>query len=157
MSIISRIFNTRQRRLTLYMFIIYYMAFFSISAVDASPFDFLNLTAESMAVFQFVSLIVTISGGFVTIGFALKNDAKNQFKEQNEKISKVDAKIDTKAEEIKDEMHDMERRICDNVALKTGYLAEAIEEKVQAAKLLEDERVGSLKHRLDKVEASEQK
>src|SRR5215217_2595357 len=101
MSIISKIFNTKQRRLTLYTFIIYYMA-----------------------LFQFVSLIVTISGGFVTIGFALKNDAKNQFKEQNEKISKVDAKIDAKAEEIKDEMHDMERRICDNVALKTGYLAE---------------------------------
>lgn len=154
---LAGLFNSRKKKATWVGFLSYYPLMQVFAGVPAqTEFSIFDLTPQAFAIFQFVSLLVTILASMIGIGFTLHNSSKNDKKELNEKwekrITGIEERMDDKTEEIMDEIHAVERRIGKNADQRFMNLTKSLEEKVIAAKVLEDERIDNIKHRLTKIE-----
>lgn len=134
------IIDTPRRKITVYSFALYYIA---ISFMVGAPLPFpslIDVSSEHVAFINFLSLLVTLVGSIIGIGFYIERRNNLKFDQQNVKIDRIDQKIDNKSEWLHEQMRDMESRICKTFDNKINELEKNTEYKVQRAKDIEDER-----------------
>jgi hypothetical protein len=126
-----------------------------------------TLSPELMALFNFFSLLITLVGSATGVGFYLERRTNLKLESQTNKIDKIDDKLGESIiairqdfKELKREMYDMERRICDSINSKGMDLERnldtkinSVESKVVSAKVLEDERVNNIQKRIENMES----
>lgn len=135
-----KVIDTPRRKITVYSFGLY---FFVISALVGSPIPFpslIDVSAEHVAFINFLSLLITLVGSIIGIGFYIERRNNLKFDQQNNKMDRIDQKIDKKSDNIQNQLRDMEGRICKNFDEKLTQLERNTEYKVQKAKDIEDER-----------------
>ena len=116
-------------------------------------------TPELMALLNLFSLLITLIGAVIGAAFYLERRSNLKFDAQNEHIEKIEEKLDEAViatnehiKVVRQDMKDMERRLCESNDRQNKVLEKSIEEKVIAAKLLEDERMNSINQRLARLE-----
>lgn len=135
-----KVIDTPRRKITVYSFGLYY---FVMSAIVGAPIPFpslIDVSSEHIAFINFLSLLITLVGSIIGIGFYIERRNNLKFDHQNNKMDRIDKKIDDKAEWIHEELRDMEARICRTFDEKIQNLERNTEYKVQKAKDIEDER-----------------
>ena len=141
------VFNSKKKKGTMgSIFASYPILFVLASSPSPSPFAFIDMSSQAFAMFQFLSLLITMFGGMIGIGFALHNNSRTQAKEQNDKI-------DRNTTELKNEIQSIKKDLCTSLTERTKVLADSIEEKVISAKNLEDERIEHIQFRLNNSES----
>jgi hypothetical protein len=126
-----------------------------VSVIGGAPIPFPSLyspTQEQIAVLNFSSLLITLIGSIVAVGFYLE-------KRQNKKMEDIENNIEESAiatnehiKEFRTEIKDMVHRMGDSAFNKVSELDKHIIERVVAAKLLEDERISQIYERLRRLE-----
>jgi DNA anti-recombination protein RmuC len=124
------------------------------------PFpSLIDVSSAHVAFVNFLSLLVTLVGSIIGIGFYIERRNNLKFDAQNHKMDRIDQKIDSKAEWIHNELRDMETRICRTFDEKMKNIENTAEYKLQKAKDIEDERFrrideGHREHerRLDRID-----
>ena len=137
---IINVIDTPRRKITVYSFALYY---FVMSSIVGAPLPFpslIDVTSEHVAFINFLSLLVTLVGSIIGIGFYVERRNNIKFDQQNSKMDHIDRKIDGKADWIHDQIRDTENRICKTFDEKINQINNSIEFKVQKAKDIEDER-----------------
>jgi hypothetical protein len=134
------VLDTKRRKATALSFLFYY---FAISAVTGAPIPFpslIDVTAEHVAFINFISLLITLVGSIIGVGFYVERRNNLKFDQQNNKIDRIDRKIDEKGNWLFTEMREMEGRICKSMSEKFTELERNTEFKIQKAEDVEDER-----------------
>jgi large-conductance mechanosensitive channel len=147
-----RFIDTKKKRNLLAALFIYIPI---VSVIGGAPIPFPSLyspTQEQIAVLNFSSLIITVIGSIVAVGFYLE-------KRQNKKMEDIENNIEESAmatnehiKEFRTEIKDMVHRMGDSAFSKVSELDKHIIERVVAAKLLEDERISQIYERLRRLE-----
>jgi hypothetical protein len=105
------------------------------------PFpSLIDVSSAHVAFINFLSLLVTLVGSIIGIGFYIERRNNLKFDAQNYKMDRIDKKIDEKGDWIYNEMRQMETRICKTFDDKIRNLESQAEYKIQKAKDIEDER-----------------
>ena len=138
---IPKFLNTKNKKSLVLSFILYPLI---LSTVAGTPIPFPSVfspSQEQIALLNFSSLLITLVGSIIGVGFYLE-------KRQNNKIERIEERIDEsvlalKAElkELHNEMKDMEKRICDSVAAKIANMEQHTDLKVSKAKELADQKI----------------
>ena len=134
------VLNTPTRKATVYSFALYYVV---LSSIVGAPLPFpslVDVSAEHVAFINFLSLLVTLVGSIIGIGFYVERRNNLKFDQQNTKIDRIDQKIDKKADGLHQQLREMEGRICRTFDDKLSQLERNTDFKVQRAKDIEDER-----------------
>jgi hypothetical protein len=134
------VIDTPRRKITVYSFGLYY---FVMSSLVGAPLPFpslIDVSSEHVAFINFLSLLVTLVGSIIGIGFYIERRNNLKFDQQNNKMDRIDRKIDDKSNWLHDQLRDMENRICRTFDEKIRQLEDNTEYKVQKAKDIEDER-----------------
>lgn len=107
----------------------------------------LEVTPAQIAIFNFISLLITIIGSIIGVGFYLERRNNLKVEKQNKEIEKIEEQIDESAiairQEIKElhmEMKEMEARICSLLADKALEVSRHSALEVKAAKEIADTR-----------------
>jgi hypothetical protein len=124
------------------------------------PFpSLIDVSSAHVAFVNFLSLLVTLVGSIIGIGFYIERRNNLKFDAQNNKMDRIDKKIDEKSDWIYREMREMENRLCKNFDTKIHDLEKNMDVKVEKAKDIEDERLkrvdeGHREHerRLDRID-----
>jgi hypothetical protein len=135
-----KVIDTPRRKITVYSFGLYY---FVMSSLVGAPLPFpslIDVSSEHVAFINFLSLLVTLVGSIIGIGFYIERRNNLKFDQQNNKMDRIDRKIDDKSNWLHDQLRDMENRICRTFDEKIRQLEDNTEYKVQKAKDIEDER-----------------
>jgi hypothetical protein len=156
-----KVIDTPRRKATMYSFVLYYIA---MSLFVGAPIPFpslLDVSSEQVAFVNFLSLLITLVGSIIGIGFYIERRNNLKFDAQNSKMDRIDRKIDDKSDWLYKEMREMEGRICNNMNKQLGEMDKSTEYKVQRAKDVEDERFkrideGHREHerRLDRLDST---
>jgi hypothetical protein len=154
-----RVLDTPRRKITAFSFILFYPI---TSLMVGAPIPFpslIDVSSAHVAFINFLSLLITLVGSIIGIGFYIERRNNLKFDNQNNKMDRIDEKIDKKAEWIHNELRDMENRICKTFDEKIYNIDKNIEFKVNKAKDIEDERFrrideGHREHerRLDRID-----
>ena len=134
------IIDTPRRKITVYSFGLYY---FVMSSLVGAPLPFpslMDISSENIAFINFLSLLVTLVGSIIGIGFYIERRNNLKFDQQNTKMDRIDRKIDEKSNWLHTQLREMENRICKTFDDKLSQLEKNTEYKVQKAKDIEDER-----------------
>lgn len=134
------VIDTPRRKITVYSFGLYY---FVMSSLVGAPLPFpslIDVSSEHVAFINFLSLLVTLVGSIIGIGFYIERRNNLKFDQQNNKMDRIDRKIDDKSNWLHDQLREMENRICRTFDEKIRQLEQNTEYKVQKAKDIEDER-----------------
>ena len=143
------VFDTPRKKLVLYSLFLHYPI---LSLIVGAPIPFpsvMTVTPEQIAIFNFASLLITIMGSIVGVGFYLERRNNLKAEAQTKKIDVVNEHIDesviavrVELKELRNEMsngmREMEKRICDSVGSKNHQIEKVIEEKVTTARELVD-------------------
>lgn len=143
------VFDTPRKKLILYSLFLHYPI---LSLIVGAPIPFpsmMSVTPEQIALFNFASLLITIMGSIVGVGFYLERRNNLKSEAQNKKIDAVNNHIDesviavrVELKELRNEMSngmkEMEKRICDSLTSKNHEIEKNVEDKVAAAKELVD-------------------
>jgi hypothetical protein len=135
-----KVIDTPRRKATVYSFGLYYIA---MSLMVGAPIPFpslLDVSSEQIAFVNFLSLLITLVGSIIGIGFYIERRNNLKFDAQNGKMDRIDKKIDDKSDWLYKEMRGMEGRICNNFNEQMKQIENNTELKVQKAKDIEDER-----------------
>lgn len=135
-----RILDTPRRKITVYSFALYYVI---LSSIVGAPLPFpslIDVSAEHVAFINFLSLLVTLVGSIIGIGFYIERRNNLKFDQQNFKMDRIDQKIDKKTDGLHTQLREMEQRICQNFDEKLTQMERNTEYKVTKAKDVEDER-----------------
>ena len=134
------IIDTPRRKLVAYSFLLYYPIMSSI-VVAPLPFpSLIDVSSAHVAFINFLSLLVTLVGSIIGIGFYIERRNNLKFDQQNNKMDRIDKKIDDKGDWIYNQMREMEKRICTNFDDKLKNIDSAAQYKIEKAKDIEDER-----------------
>jgi hypothetical protein len=134
------VIDTPRRKITVYSFALYY---FVMSSLVGAPLPFpslVDVSSEHVAFINFLSLLVTLVGSIIGIGFYIERRNNLKFDQQNAKMDRIDQKIDQKVDGLSQQLRDTENRICKTFDEKLTQLERNTEYKVQRAKDIEDER-----------------
>src|SRR5687768_12750175 len=133
-----------------------------MSTLIGAPLPFpslIDVSSEHVAFINFLSLLITLVGSIIGIGFYIERRNNLKFESQNHKMDRIDKKIDDKSDWLYKEMREMEGRLCSNFGTQIKELEKNTEYKVQRAKDIEDERLkrideGHREHerRLDRID-----
>ena len=105
------------------------------------PFpSLIDVSSAHVAFINFLSLLVTLVGSIIGIGFYVERRNNIKFDQQNNKMDHLDRKIDDKGNWIYNAMREMEGRLCQNFDTKIHDLEKNMNTKVEKAKDIEDER-----------------
>ncbi len=140
-----RVLDTQRRKATAFSFILYYPI---ISTLVGAPLPFpslIDVSSEHVAFINFLSLLITLVGSIIGIGFYIERRNNLKFDAQNFKMDRIDKKIDDKSDWLYKEMREMENRICNNLNNQIKELEKNTDYKVNKAKDIVDER----SHRID--------
>lgn len=135
-----KVIDTPRRKITVYSFALYYIV---LSSIVGAPLPFpslVDVSAEHVAFINFLSLLVTLVGSIIGIGFYIERRNNLKFDQQNAKMDRIDQKIDKKSDSLHTQLREMESRICRNFEEKLTQLERNTEYKVSKAKDVEDER-----------------
>jgi hypothetical protein len=135
-----KVLDTPRRKIVAYSFIIYYPI---ISVLVGAPLPFpslIDVSSAHVAFINFLSLLITLVGSIIGIGFYIERRNNLKFDAQNFKMDRIDKKIDDKGDWLFNQMREMENRICSRFDEKINKIEEGMEYKVQKAKDIEDER-----------------
>jgi hypothetical protein len=135
-----KVLDTPRRKIVAYSFIIYYPI---ISVLVGAPLPFpslIDVSSAHVAFINFLSLLITLVGSIIGIGFYIERRNNLKFDAQNFKMDRIDRKIDDKGDWLFNQMREMENRICSRFDEKINKIEEGTEYKVQKAKDIEDER-----------------
>jgi hypothetical protein len=153
------IIDTKRRKITAYSFVLYYPL---MSLLVGAPLPFpslIDVSSAHVAFINFLSLLVTLVGSIIGIGFYVERRNNLKFDQQNSKMDRIDKKIDDKGDWIYNELRQMETRLCNNFDTKIRDLEKNMDIKVEKAKDIEDERFkrideGHREHerRLDRID-----
>jgi hypothetical protein len=156
-----KVFDTPRRKIVAFSFILYFPI---ISTLVGAPLPFpslIDVSSEHVAFINFLSLLVTLVGSIIGIGFYIERRNNLKFDQQNFKMDRIDRKIDDKSDWLFQQLREMETRICNRFDEKIKKLEESTEYKVAKAKDIEDERFkrideGHREHerRLDSIDRS---
>jgi hypothetical protein len=154
-----KVFDTPRRKIVAFSFILYYPI---ISTLVGAPLPFpslIDVSSAHVAFVNFLSLLVTLVGSIIGIGFYIERRNNLKFDQQNTKMDRIDNKIDDKGNWLYNAMREMEGRLCQNFDTKIQNLEKSMDVKVDKAKDLEDERLkrideGHREHgrRLDRID-----
>jgi hypothetical protein len=136
-----KVLDTPRRKATALSFAIYYPI---MSSLVGAPLPFpslIDVSSEHIAFINFLSLLITLVGSIIGIGFYIERRNNLKFEAQNNKMDRIDKKIDDKSDWLYKEMREMENRICSNVNSQVKKMEENTEYKVSKAKDVEDERL----------------
>lgn len=134
------IIDTKRRKITAYSFVLYYPL---MSLMVGAPLPFpslIDVSSAHVAFINFLSLLVTLVGSIIGIGFYVERRNNLKFDQQNSKMDRIDKKIDDKGDWIYKELRQMEARLCSNFDTKIRDLEKNMDIKVEKAKDIEDER-----------------
>jgi hypothetical protein len=135
-----KVLDTPRRKIVAYSFIIYY-PIISVLVGAPLPFpSFIDVSSAHVAFINFLSLLITLVGSIIGIGFYIERRNNLKFDAQNFKMDRIDRKIDDKGDWLFNQMREMENRICSRFDEKINKIEEGTEYKVQKAKDIEDER-----------------
>lgn len=137
---VEKVLNTPRKKTTIYSFVLYFII---TSLVTGAPFPFpslIDVSQAHVALINFVSLLITLVGSLIGVGFYVERRNNIKLESQNYKIDRIDRKIDQKVDWLYSQMREMEQRICTNMDNKISNIEKNIDLKVQQAKILEDER-----------------
>jgi hypothetical protein len=156
-----KVIDTPRRKATVYSFGLYYIA---MSLFIGAPIPFpslLDVSSEQVAFVNFLSLLITLVGSIIGIGFYVERRNNLKFEAQNTKMDRIDKKIDDKSDWLYKEMREMEARICNNMNKQLAEMEKVTEYKVQRAKDIEDERLKRIdeqhrehERRLDRMDST---
>jgi hypothetical protein len=105
------------------------------------PFpSLIDVSSAHVAFINFLSLLVTLVGSIIGIGFYIERRNNLKFDSQNNKMDRIDKKIDEKGDWIYNELRAMESRICTTFDNKIHTLEKSMDVKVDKAKDIVDER-----------------
>jgi len=144
-----RVIDTPRRKATALSFMLYFPV---ISLLVGAPIPFpslIDVSSQHVAFINFLSLLITLVGSIIGIGFYIERRNNLKFDAQNYKMDRIDRKIDEKSDWLYKEMREMEGRICNNINLKVSGVEKEAEYKLEKAKEIEDERFRRIdeKHR----------
>ena len=154
-----RVIDTPRRKITAYSFVLYY-PLMSILAGAPIPFpSLIDVSSTHVAFINFLSLLVTLVGSIIGIGFYIERRNNLKFDAQNNKMDRIDKKIDDKADWLYREMREMESRVCKNLHDQIANMKTKTELQVERADEVESERFkrideGHREHerRLDRID-----
>jgi hypothetical protein len=143
----DQVLDERPKRITALSFILYF-PFISVLVGAPIPFpSLLEVTSEQIAIFNFISLLITIIGSIIGVGFYLERRSNLKLEKQNTEIEKIDDSIGEATiavrQEIKElhmEMKEMETRICSLLADKSLEVSKHAALEVATAKEVADTR-----------------
>ena len=143
----------------MYSFIIYFPIMSFIMGTPLPLPSIFTPSPELMALLNLFSLLVTLVGALVGIAFYLERRTNLKFESQNKQIERIEEMVgeaviatNEHIKIVRQDMKDMEKRICEGMDSRNKTVEKNIEERVIAAKLLEDERMANIHHRLGKLE-----
>lgn len=106
-----------------------------------------------------INLSITIIGSLIGVAFFLERRQNLKFEKQEKKIDSLEDKLDeavlATGEQFKmtrQELREMELRLCQTHSASNNRLEKTIEDKVLAAKSLEDERITNINQRISRLE-----
>lgn len=160
MRLIKEVLDEPKKRFTAYSFIVYFpLISILVGAPIPLPYSLFTVSSEQIAFLNSISLLITITGSIIGIGFYLERRQNLKLDKQNDKMDKIDKEIEqaviVTGEHIKDARNDMreiERRLCALITSTVNTIERNIEDKVVAAKALEDERIRNIHNRLNRLE-----
>src|SRR5687767_13385280 len=112
-----------------------------MSLLVGAPLPFpslIDVSSEHVAFINFLSLLITLVGSIIGIGFYIERRNNLKFDAQNNKMDRIDKKIDDKSDWLYKEMREMENRICNNLNNQIKDLEKNTEYKVNKAKDIVD-------------------
>jgi len=144
-----KVIDTPRRKATALSFMLYFPV---ISLLVGAPIPFpslIDVSSQHVAFINFLSLLITLVGSIIGIGFYVERRNNLKFDAQNYKMDRIDRKIDEKSDWLYKEMREMEGRICNNINIKVSGVEKEAEYKLEKAKEIEDERFRRIdeKHR----------
>ena len=151
--------DTPPKKRLMFSFVLYLPL---VSLLSGSPLPLpsvFHIDPTIVPLFNGISLCITVLGAITGGIFYLEKRSKKPIEEQNKKIDKIDERIDEAViltredlKDIREDMKGMERRICNVMEDKTKNIEKNIDDKVVAAKQLEDERINNLTQRINNLE-----
>jgi gas vesicle protein len=141
--------------------IIVYFPIISLIAGTPIPFpSFTEPTQGQIGILNGINLSISIVGAIIGAAFYLRNKSKKELEKLDDMIKEKALAHHQELVELKNEMKEMEVRICNSMSDKTAHIEKTIELKVQRAKDIEDERFKRMddKHsehdkRMDRMES----
>ena len=131
---IGQIFYNRQRKLFLLILLIYYPG---LSLTVGAPIPFpsiVDVSEQQIAFFNFASLLITLIGSAVGVGFYLERRGNLKIEKLEEKIEEMGIANREEMKEIKKEAKETEKRIQEAATLRGSDIERNVELKVQGAK-----------------------
>lgn len=145
--LVLKFIDTAGKRRFMFSIVIFYPL---LSLLVGAPLPFpslLDVTPDQIAIFNFMSLLITIMGSIVGVGFYLERRQNLKLEAHNQKIKDVEKKIEEAVilthqdnKDLRHEMKEMETRLQVIVASKNSDIEKIVEHKVTAAKELVDTR-----------------
>ena len=143
----DKVLDEPRKKIIAYSFIVFF-PFLSLLVGAPIPFpSVLEVTPAQIAIFNFISLLITIIGSIIGVGFYLERRNNLKVEKQNKEIEKIEESIDESAiairQEIKElhmEVKEMETRICASISDKSLEVSKHAALEVKAAKDVADTR-----------------
>ena len=135
-----KVFDTPRRKVTALSFILYFPV---ISLLVGSPLPFpslIDVSSQHVAFINFLSLLITLVGSIIGIGFYIERRNNLKFDAQNFKMDRIDRKIEEKSDWLYKELREMEQRVCNNLNKQITEMEKNSQYKLERAKDIEDER-----------------
>ena len=147
---------TRKRKTTALSFTLYYpLQSVLVAAPAPIPFPVLQVSQETIALFNFISLLITIAGGFTGFAFWVQRQSTKRFDAQDSKIDKLeekqdksfvklDTKIEDKASWLYDKIKESKNAIQHAVSMAKEEFNKKNEESIKYAREIVDEKFRSI-------------
>jgi hypothetical protein len=114
-----------------------------MSALVGAPIpvpSLLDISEQTMAIVNLVSLLLTLVGSISGIGFYLERRTNMKFENQTVKMNEISKKIDDNINGLKVDLREMDLRMERSLHEKIDEMEKTTEYKVQKAKEIEDEK-----------------
>ena len=92
------VLDTPRRKMTAYGFVLYFPI---MSSIVGAPLPFpslIDVSSAHVAFINFLSLLVTLVGSIIGIGFYIERRNNLKFDQQNNKMDRIDQQIDSKGD-----------------------------------------------------------
>ena len=133
-------------------FIVYFPI---ISLMTGAPLPFPSLfepTASQIALLNGINVSIAIIGSIVGATFYLERRNNKKIEKMADTIIESTLALRTELKELHNEIKNMESRISSAIDQKIDRVEKLIDDKVMAAKQLEDERIRNILNRLNRME-----
>jgi len=157
--------NTKRKKLVSSLIAAYYpIATLTVGNPIPNPMAFIQLSPEVMTLFSIISTCMTISAGFIGVGFYVEKRNNNKLFAQAElhrhEIQRMNDKIDEKTRDILLHIKDLKESLFDALSDKAKTLEDKTIKEVETARNIVDqkfmtleEKIKYLKERTDRLES----